>query len=190
MVQSHMHSLQGFIAIESVAREFEHGFNEGTPPTAKSIGLPQGFGLVPMTELLRRRLTEVTDENGTLKEFSELTESAAWVANTLSQVGKVAYIETESYDSKNIKSAIVWEFGEVIYGPKQSDTENTVNEALKLLGVTVGETHDEFDALGLGKYRTTDKWYEAALKYELKVDPEQAAEDMRAYLDEAKETQS
>ena len=181
-----MHSLHGFIAIEDVAREFEHGFNEGTL-IAKSIGLPQGFGLVPMTPQLRAHLASVTGEGEeTLKEFSELTESAVWVANMLSQVGKVAYIETESDDNKNVKSAMVWEFGQVIYEPKQSDTENTVNDALKLLGVTLDGANDEFDTLGLGNHSSTEKWYEAALNYELVVDPAQAEANMREYLEEGK----
>jgi len=183
-----MHSLQGFIAIENVAREFEHSYNEGNPPAAKAIGLPQGFGLVPMTEQLRARMVEVTDEGEeTLAEFSELTESAVWVANMLSQVGKVAYIETESGDSKSVKSAIVWEFGQVVYGPTKSDSENPVNEALKSLGVALDGADSEFEVLGLGEHSSTQAWYEAALKYELEVDPEQAAAAMREYLEEIKE---
>jgi hypothetical protein len=167
-----MHSLHGFIAIEDVAREFEHGFNEGTPPQAKSIGLPQGFGLVPMTPQLRERLAKVTDEADTPHaEFSELTTSAMWVANMLSQVGKVVYIQTDSETGHD--AAIVWEFGEVIFAPKQStaDEPSAVNEALKLLGVTVDSKADEFAELGLADHPSIDEWYKAALAYQMKIEP-------------------
>ncbi|RVU84290.1 hypothetical protein EOL70_12445 [Leucothrix sargassi] len=161
-----MHSLHGFIAIEDVAREFEHSFNEGTPPAAKSIGLPQGFGLVPMTPQLRERLAEVTGEADTpLDVFSELTESAMWVANMLSQVGKVVYIQSENDAAQ--QSAMVWEFGEVIYQPTQSAT--AINEALKVSGVDADGATDEFAALGLADHESTEAWYKAALKYKLAV---------------------
>ena len=165
-----MHSLHGFIAIEDVAREFEHGFNEGTPPPAKSIGLPQGFGLVPMTPQLRERLAKVTSENDTPHaEFSELTSSAMWVANTLSQVGKVVYIQSDSETGHD--SAMVWEFGEVIFEPKQTkaDEPSAINEALKLLGVTVDTKADEFAELGLADHPSIEEWYKAALKHIGKV---------------------
>lgn len=168
-----MHSLHGFIAIEDVAREFEHSFNEGTPVAAKSIGLPQGFGLVPMTPALRTRLAEVTGEAETpLEVFSELTKSAMWVADMLSQVGKVVYIQSDS--ETGLQSAMVWEFGKVIFEPKQTgaDEPSAINEALKLLGVTVEKAADEYAELGLNDYASTADWYSAALKYQVKVDVE------------------
>ena len=166
-----MHSLNGFIAIEDVAREFEHSFNEGTPVAAKSIGLPQGFGLVPMTAALRTRLAEVTGEAEIpLKEFSELTKSAMWVADMLSQVGKVVYIESDGETGQ--QSAMVWEFGKVIFEPKQTsaDAPSAINDALKLLGVSVEGAADEYAALGLNNHASTADWYSAALEYTLKVD--------------------
>lgn len=66
---------------------------------------------------------------------------------------------------------MVWSKGNVVFGPSQTETswengrliqplitERAINKALQLLGVQKVDAFDEFDAIGLGKHRSTYDW--------------------------------
>lgn len=53
---------------------------------------------------------------------------------------------------------MVWTNGEIVY--KESRGSDAINQALKHLGVKKDDPKDEFDTVGLGRKRNTEKWIE------------------------------
>jgi hypothetical protein len=83
-------------------------------------------------------------------------------------------VETDYFGGIGTQAAIVWRHS-TIYGPYQSATryehdrlisvpaeQRAINRALQLLGVQRGTAIDEFDALGLGHYRSIEAWLKHA----------------------------
>ena len=71
--------------------------------------------------------------------------------------GAVAYFETDYWGGEGEQSAVLWERGEMVYGPAKSRL-GPINGALRRMGVERGAALDEFDAVGLGRYRDNDDW--------------------------------
>jgi hypothetical protein len=74
------------------------------------------------------------------------------------KIGKtIAYIRTDYFGGCGDQSANVSENGKEIYsGDTELGPGNPINEALKLLGVEKSVGNDEFDTIGLGRYRSND----------------------------------
>lgn len=152
-----MHSIAAIIAKIEITKALEERF-----VMAKSIQLPQGFGMVPLTEALIENIAEVgTNTNVLYEEFEYLNVSVVQVLEEFSFSGMISYIETEYFGGDGGQSSIAWDKGNVICGPTISlnGNLNPINDALKFLGVKVLTLHDEFDEIGLGRNRSTDKWF-------------------------------
>jgi hypothetical protein len=74
----------------------------------------------------------------------------------MSITGPVAYIEAEFFGGSGGQSAAVWSRGSETMPPIHS--RDAINQALRFLGVQIGNAQDEFDALGLGRHRDTRHW--------------------------------
>lgn len=92
---------------------------------------------------------------------------AAW-AEQVSREGPVAYIES-IYPSgpEGYQKAIVWRDGAIAAGPFP-ERHGAVDQALRILGVERSGEYDEFDSVGLGRYRDTEKWAADAIVTESK----------------------
>ncbi|WP_415898134.1 hypothetical protein [Neptuniibacter sp. QD57_21] len=153
-----MHSIAAIIAKSETTKALDERF-----VLAKSIQLPQGFGMVPLTEALIEDITELgANSSVPHEEFEYLNISIVQVLEELSFSGLICYVETEYFGGDGGQSSIAWDKGKVIYGPTISlnGNLNPINDALKILGVQVLTLHDEFDEIGLGRNRSTDKWFE------------------------------
>lgn len=146
--------------------------------------LRQGFLLLPVTD-------EVFDQLGRGGErpygemFWFLSGGIAEVAARASSVSPVAYLEAELSGGTGTQASVVWEAGEVVFGPVKTDFRPTdaprrrgirglalrlrgggeparedwpFNAALRCLGVETGAADDMFDAVDLGRHRHTDEW--------------------------------
>jgi hypothetical protein len=80
----------------------------------------------------------------------------AEICEAISLNGKVAYIEAEFHGGDGGQAAILWNKGKII--SEIIVAEDAINQALKYLDVKNIECRDEFEALGLGRYRKTDDW--------------------------------
>jgi len=117
------------------------------------IALSQGFGLIPFTKHLR----EMHDvAHLPLTDEQELPYFIEQLAIGLSKLGCLAYIEAEIFGGEGNQASIVWCQEEVVEGPRV--LENAINLALRKLGVEKGDSFDRFEALGLGRHRSTDAW--------------------------------
>ena len=147
------HTVQAFIAKADVLRDAARSSD-----AAHVIPVEQGFALLLNTDGL---YGEVGRGGGSgelpYQEFYKLSSALAEFGARCSTRGAVAYIETDYWGGEGKQSALLWEGGEVAYGPALARL-GPINDVLRRMGVERGENHDEFDAVGLGRYRDNEDW--------------------------------
>ena len=158
------YSLEAFIArsgpIENLA---------GSLQGAVIVSLPQDMKMIPITYPVKSNLEKLYSLPDT-DSFEKEIERFEPVGREASKDGSIAYVNIEMFGGTGLRGCILWENGAVSFGPHAFDTgqdyvppgQEPINEALRKLGVVRGPHSDEFDALGLGAHRSTDKWVEAA----------------------------
>ena len=137
--------------------------------TAIVCSLAQGFSLLPITEALEKEL--VVHRSGAkdlvTKPLRYLSYEVQALAVEISHRTPVAYISTYYFGGQGGQDAVVWDKGSVRFSPStkgysQVWPNSPISQALRMIGVIAAEGQDEFDSLGLGKHRKTNKWAEAA----------------------------
>ena len=144
-------------------------FGQQQFPESRLVNLSQGMCLLPLTTGLRKHLNipdlSLTDtDDGMVPATNKLPQEIAKFCLSLSQNGRVAYLEAEFFGS-GVQASAVFEEGRHIQTLISTGQERVgaINSALQLLGVTTGDYRDEFDALKLGQYRDTDKWVQGSI---------------------------
>ena len=120
--------------------------------------LEQGLSLAPITDDVLDRLASKEGVGG-VEPFERLTESLIAFARGLSKHAPVAYLETEYFGGAGTQAAIAWSGGEEILIASTGD--GAVNAALRAIGARKGGSHDEFDEIGIGRFRDNESWVEA-----------------------------
>lgn len=124
---------------------------------AKEIKLPQGFGMVFCTIELLEDIEELMKSSGEAVDdplFPELDYFDASVQELMGSYSfrtKLAYIETDYFGGAGTQAGLLYENGKPATAPQSG--EGSINVLLKELGVWCKPDKDEFDMLGLGKYR-------------------------------------
>jgi hypothetical protein len=72
----------------------------------------------------------------------------------------IAYIRTNYCGGQGYQSATLWKDQKRIYA--HTCTKGPINAALELMGVTKAKGKDEFETVGLNKYRRNNEWVENA----------------------------
>lgn len=154
------HSIHGFIAkrrpLETAATSL---------PDAVVCALPLEFGFLPL------EMPSEADPPAGVSSCERLSAAMnAWAAER-SRAFPLAYVQTEYTGGPGVQSAIVWDGGEVVFGPIATGDyvgedatprlERAINRALRLLGVSKGREIDEYAALDLGRHRLNDWWRDA-----------------------------
>lgn len=154
------HHIEGFIAdgdqLRRVATEFSG---------ARVVQLSIGFGFLPVTKELAR-----DDDAAPFPHLIRLTAKIGAWAESKSRMFPLAYIETDYFGGHGCRAAMAW-IGGKVFGPfRTSDLregrqfvptpllEGAINRILRLIGVDRASERDEFDALGLGRYRSNECW--------------------------------
>jgi hypothetical protein len=157
-----MYCLEAVIAAEQSLIRLTSAIEE-----ARLVSLGQDLALLPMTNAFIDTVTTPgpaprTDGFWKLPAGFEPT-LAAWSAHA-----PMAYVEAEFFGGTGEQHAQVWDNGAVVLGPlhlRESEplpTGTPISWALCRLGVTKGNHHDEFDAIGLGRCRNTGNWLRLA----------------------------
>lgn len=132
------------------------------------VELPQGFGLLPIPGHMPERL----DGDGAWpfgEVFWFLSVGVEALARRTSLAGGIAYLEAEIFGGTGTQAMVLWRGGEVCLGPVTTEFTGTApdpsssqrwpfNRALRELDADRGDALDEFDALGLGRWRHTEDW--------------------------------
>ena len=110
------------------------------------VPLAEGLALIPLTDAIATALFEPD------LRFEEVLR--AWSAR-----GPVLYAWSEMHAGLGVQSATIWAAGELTYHETGYPGRGPISLALQRLGVTGGsERRDEFDIVGLGRYRRTSAW--------------------------------
>jgi hypothetical protein len=136
---------------------------------ARLIALPQGMAMIPLTARLLDDMEKlVSSARHPRGEKSGLLPAAlSSVLEKVTQDCSLGYIETDYFGGVGSQTAALWRNGRLVLGPLLRETHwdaesgqhidsgpAAINDVLVQLGVKRGRSVDEFDALGLSKYRS------------------------------------
>lgn len=92
--------------------------------------------------------------------FTSLSEQLVKELIVLSARAPVMYLDTDHFGGAGGQGAAVFADGKAVYGPVWA-ASGAINAALAHWGVhSDAGSPDAFDAVGLGRHRTTDGWIE------------------------------
>ena len=125
-------------------------------PQAVCVELAQGVVLLPLLNELLEAI-EKGEPSEALSPFYYLTDHLE--AQVLQLIGNeaVGYLEAEYFGGQGEQAAVLWQGGrrQGAWGPDYG----ALNTVLRSLGVSAARANeDEFEAVGLGRYRHTDDW--------------------------------
>ncbi|NUN47846.1 MAG: hypothetical protein HUU15_03335 [Candidatus Brocadiae bacterium] len=112
-----------------------------------AVALEGGLSLLPLVDRVREGIDRRFPEAGTGAMGHWLRE--------VSSAGRLAYVGAEFWGGQGAQWSLVEERGEILLS---SDSIDAINLALRLLGVVAEEGKDEFDTVGLGRHRRTERW--------------------------------
>lgn len=129
-------------------------------PLAEEHGVPavelrQSFGLIPLTPQVVAALVGPDAPTGAAARMALLPD----VFTEWSRRGPVIYATAEMHAGYGSQTASIWRDGRLVFSQEGLPCSGPISMALLRLGVTGGRLGwDEFDVLGLGRHRRTDRW--------------------------------
>ncbi len=126
--------------------------------TARRINLKHGFVAVPIDQKLldefRALHTTARTQEDVVRGKIEPDPVPTFLLEAVAQHHSIAYIRTRYFGGTGEQVAGLWENGQIVMGPLMSATSGPINAVLKKMGVPLDAgAVDEFDSLGLGRYR-------------------------------------
>lgn len=124
---------------------------------AQKVEIGQGVILLPMTEELFDQINNFSISPA-IDKFEYLTENIEREILRIITGSHYAYVEAEYHGGQGGQLAIIWNKNH-----RESFLEyeqQKINRVLKGFGVQAEIGKDEFDTLGLGRYRNTMDWIE------------------------------
>lgn len=134
-----------------------------------AVELAQGIWMVPLGRSARVELGG--PDPGASEGFWSLTSGIEALARHASLAGPVGYLEAEFFGGIGTQAAVAWWDDKVLVDPASIElggpdsvelAKSPFNQVLRRLGVLRGEAIDEFDAVGLNRYRSTEDWVKIA----------------------------
>ena len=130
---------------------------------ARCVPLAQGVAMIPLTDGLFEELRQAHEagdapheqQDGDFdweEQHSRNDAAVAGWARTASRHGVLAYCSAGYSGGVGAQGVVIWKDGEEI------ERSDSVNRALRLLGVTCDDGDYEWDTVGLGRFRQTDGW--------------------------------
>ncbi len=149
------HYIQAIVGSRQVLESLQQCFG-----VSRVVELNQGLFLLPLTEAFYDALPSAADTFAWRGEFHFRFLDSKVVALLIdaSKVDAVAYVETEYFGGAGDQGAIVARGEKIIFEPTEGD--GSINTALRLIGARKEAAHDEFDAIGLGRFRSNKDWIE------------------------------
>ena len=143
------HRIRAIIGKNNTVKNIAHFWHY-----AEAIGLQQGYSIVFLTDALIDDITELYDEEDNLdcSGLDFLTTSVFHFLQDYSVNSQLVYIETDYFGRYGTQAGVLFEDGSMTINPVCE--EGIINRLLELIGVLKYRGKDEFDSLGLGRYRT------------------------------------
>lgn len=127
---------------------------------SRVIALEQGIRIIPVTAALYDGLVQQHVKDAT-EDWAGFVLSPAPLVTALSQLsqrGTVAYVEADFFGGRGDQHCVVWRGGDIKLGPLDTKGKGAINKALSRLGVKRQPFRDEFEAVGLNRYRSNEDW--------------------------------
>jgi hypothetical protein len=162
-----MHWIQVVVSSTGVLkRALEH------LPSAVICQLEQGLALIPITDEVESDLRSCHFDSlhKVVPHSGEIAQGVAELASRLSARSPVLYLATYIHGGTGGQDAIVWKDSQVVLSIGDDEDnmskwpDSPISRALRHVGVTVRPDQDEFDAIGLGRFRSNESWAEAYAK--------------------------
>jgi hypothetical protein len=127
----------------------------------KYVVLTDDLQFLPLSDDALDGLRGVPDLTERAGPFDYLTSGLIGALSQASRGIRFAYIETRYFGGVGGQGAAFFTDGALIFGPEWDETGSIgagpINAALRMLGVrTTGPAIDEFDTVGLGRFRSMD----------------------------------
>jgi hypothetical protein len=104
-------------------------------------------------DLIDARIAPDKTPTVTGDEFILLTDGFRELLKSMSHKGELAYVETDYFGGVGGQGAVGYRSGEEVMPPKWKESD-TINEALELIGVPLGQFSDRFSAMGFDQIRS------------------------------------
>lgn len=150
------HCLQAIVAELKVADSICARF-----PELARVESSVGFSIIPIDSHFIDSVSQPGPPPVSDEEFMLLTGGFCEFLKQLSQLGSIAYIETEYFGGTGGQGAAVYDQGAEVKAPKWS-AAGEINTALALVGVPKSWFIDRFATIGLRAYRSNDDLLHAA----------------------------
>jgi hypothetical protein len=155
------HFISGLVADASFLTNFAESLSLSIP-----VGLERGFAFLPIDDEDVVRVAGRSEPLVVDDEFAALDLAFIPVVQDRSTGGAIVYLQTEYFGGEGGQAALLAQNGELVYGPTNStEAPHPICQALALLGVTRSAPNtDEFDSVGLSRFRNNDDWRRHATK--------------------------
>ena len=144
------HIIRAIIGPLEVIQDVIHA--AGSPPATE---LTCGMTIIPLGEAQVDKLTG-GGPGELVGGFADLTVGLERALSALATGGAFAFIETEYFGGSGSQAAVVFNPSTAPVRFTEARQPNPINSALKSLGVTALQGADEFDTLGLGRFRNLE----------------------------------
>ena len=156
-----MHWIQALVAPRHLMADIKTAF-----PSAVVRNLPQGLGLIPISDAFAASLlgSGLAARDPLELPAQELTPGLYALASDFSHRGIVVFVATYIHGGTGGQDALVWENGNLTLSLHEGEDtmsawpDSSISRALRYAGVVARPGEDEFDAIGLGTHRSTEKW--------------------------------
>lgn len=143
------HNINAFIGKDDIIQKLSDDWIK-----ARDIPLKQGYSMVCLTGDLFDDIMELSEADDELNcsELTLFTTAIFDIMQEYSNNSMLAYIETDYFGRTGTQAGVLFENGRIIINPTEKES-GIINIILHKLGVYRENGKDEFDSLGLGKYR-------------------------------------
>lgn len=126
-------------------------------PDIAMTDLGQGLNLLPLTPSTLREFGTNAEvfEVGEDGEFDDYTVGVAEKLEQIAKKGDAAFVGAEFHGGSGTQWAIVHSAN---HEPQVIKGLDAINQALRQLGAARVPPSDEFETVGLGRFRTTEDW--------------------------------
>ena len=124
----------------------------------KHVNLMDDILMIPLTNELYSFIISKYEQKFNVVWFDYLNLSLYDIIKESSKLGKICYVEAEYFGGKGSHSSIAFKDNCEVF--REIEIVGSIDKALKHIGVLTINDKDEFDSIGLGKYRDTESWIE------------------------------
>jgi hypothetical protein len=145
------HIVQAFIASRAALERIQQQFSK-----SQVVDLQQGLALLPLLNELYDAIPNEEDTDLVDKHFTFLTPKIVQLIIRHSEREPIGYFETEYFGGLGDQGAILGKDGKIIFGPEVGS--GSINRMLALMSFESNGIQDEFDTIGLRRFRSNEAW--------------------------------